>query len=237
MKHQPPQVEDYDSESPTLPTAEKRKRGAKSQTQTPDVDFQQPPSKASKSAGNDEAEELDGVDEGVEEEDGIEEEEEEYDEGEEDGAEQDEEDEEQDEEEEEEEEEEEGKEDVDEPKAHKVIEEFGRAPLDGTPIAEKPLKATPETVLAMAIDAMIKSRPISHDISQKTVNKILEVGYHNIEKLTESSWEERTMVLKDGGYNRYREQGATNLGNLADLVEGKYGECSFHPSSGTSGLS
>ena len=233
MKHQPPQVEDYDSESPTLPTAEKRKRGAKSQTQTPDVDFQQPPSKASKSAGNDEAEELDGVDEGVEEEDGIEEEEEEeeYDEGEEDRAEQDEEDEEQD------EEEEEGEEDFDEPKAHKVIEEFGRAPLDGTPIAEKPLKATPETVLAMAIDAMIKSRPISHDISQKTVNKILEVGYHKIEKLTESSWEERTMVLKDGGYNRYREQGATNLGNLADLVEGKYGECSFHPSPGTSGLS
>lgn len=162
------------------------------------------------------------MEERVEEEDGIgEEDEEEYDEGEEDGAEQDEEEEEQD--------EEEGEEDVDKLKAHKVIEEFGRAPLDGTPIAEKSLKATPETVLAIAIDAMIKSRPISHDISQKTVNKILEVGYHYIENLTESSWEERTMVLKDGGYNRYREQGATNLGNLADLVEGKYGECLFHP--------
>lgn len=26
------------------------------------------------------------------------------------------------------------------------------------------------------------------------------------------------MVLKDGGYNRYREQGATNLGELARFV-------------------
>lgn len=31
------------------------------------------------------------------------------------------------------------------------------------------------------------------------------------------------MVLKDGGYNRYREQGATNLGELAELVLDVYG--------------
>ena len=31
------------------------------------------------------------------------------------------------------------------------------------------------------------------------------------------------MVLKEGGYNRYREQGATNLGELAGLVLDKYG--------------
>lgn len=223
MRHQPPKVEDYESETPNPPTAEKRKRGVKSQAQPADVDTQQPPNKASKSVGKEE------------EQDGVEEEEEEWEDDEGEGDEEDYE--EGDEEEEEEEEEEEGDETtVDKPKARKVVEEFGRGPLDGTTIAEKPLKATPETVLAIAIDAMIKSRPISHDLTQQTVNKILEVGYHDIQKLTESSWEERTMVLKDGGYNRYREQGATNLGNLADLVEGKYGECLFHPVSGTNGL-
>ncbi|PYI01895.1 hypothetical protein BO78DRAFT_411039 [Aspergillus sclerotiicarbonarius CBS 121057] len=74
----------------------------------------------------------------------------------------------------------------------------------------------------MVIDAMLKSRPISHDLSQRAVNKVIEVGYHDIQKLGESSWEERTMVLKDGGYNRYREQGATNLGDLAELINEKY---------------
>lgn len=31
------------------------------------------------------------------------------------------------------------------------------------------------------------------------------------------------MVLKDGGYNRYREQGATNLGELARFVLEDFG--------------
>ncbi|PWY84860.1 hypothetical protein BO70DRAFT_370426 [Aspergillus heteromorphus CBS 117.55] len=74
----------------------------------------------------------------------------------------------------------------------------------------------------MAIDAILKSRPISHDLSQRAVHKVIEVGYHDIRKLGGSSWEERTRVLSDGGYNRYREQGATNLGDLAELVNDKY---------------
>ncbi|PYH83815.1 hypothetical protein BO82DRAFT_372934 [Aspergillus uvarum CBS 121591] len=74
----------------------------------------------------------------------------------------------------------------------------------------------------MVIDAMLKSRPISHDLSQRAVNHLIEVGFHDIRKLSESSWEERAMALKDGGYNRYREQGATNLGKMVELVNDKY---------------
>ena len=70
---------------------------------------------------------------------------------------------------------------------------------------------------------MIKSRPISHDLSQKAVSTLLKAGYHDIKTLEKSTWDERTMVLKDGGYNRYREQGATNLGELAELVLDVYG--------------
>ncbi|PWY85431.1 hypothetical protein BO83DRAFT_351659 [Aspergillus eucalypticola CBS 122712] len=108
------------------------------------------------------------------------------------------------------------------PKLQKVVKEFGRPPLYGTEIAEKGLESSPDTLLAMVMDAMLKSRPISHDLTQRAVNKLIEVGYHDIRKLGESSWEERTMVLKDGGYNRYREQGATNLGDLAEFVNEKY---------------
>ncbi|GCB26885.1 hypothetical protein AAWM_09770 [Aspergillus awamori] len=108
------------------------------------------------------------------------------------------------------------------PKLQKVVKEFGRPPLYGTEIAEGRLESSPDTLLAMVMDAMLKSRPISHDLTQRAVNKLIEVGYHDIRKLGESSWEERTMVLKDGGYNRYREQGATNLGDLAEFVNEKY---------------
>ncbi|KAJ5165831.1 hypothetical protein N7492_006127 [Penicillium capsulatum] len=87
-----------------------------------------------------------------------------------------------------------------------VIGDFGTAPLAGTPIADElPLTDAPETVLAMTLDAMTG-----------------EGGYHDIDTLSNSSWEERTSVLQKGGYNRYREQCATNLGGLAELVRDKY---------------
>ncbi|KAE8351523.1 hypothetical protein BDV28DRAFT_18210 [Aspergillus coremiiformis] len=118
--------------------------------------------------------------------------------------------------------EEEGDNDTDGPKLQKTIDKLGRTPLAGTKIAKDPLTASPETLLAMVMDAMLKSRPISHHLTQRTIAKVIEAGYHDIRKLGDSSWEERTMVLKDGGYNRYREQGATNLGELAELVDAKY---------------
>ncbi|KAE8378758.1 hypothetical protein BDV26DRAFT_291882 [Aspergillus bertholletiae] len=108
------------------------------------------------------------------------------------------------------------------PKVQTAIEKLGRSPLHGTEIAQKPLTASPETLLAMVIDALLKSRPISHELTQRTITKVIEAGYHDIRKLGKSSWEERTMILKDGGYNRYREQGATNLGELAELIDSKY---------------
>lgn len=214
MKHQPPKVEDYNSEdaTPNPAPAEKRKRGSKeykqTQEQTPEIETQQPPSKAAKSEAP--AEDRDAEPE--EQEDNVEagqdgEDDKDF-EGEENKDEQG---------------EEEEQSNIDEPKVHKVIEEFGRALLDRTPLGQETLTAAPETLLAMAIDAMLKSRPISHDLTQRAVSKMIEVGYHEIQTLGKSSWDERTMVLKDGGYNRYREQGATNLGDLAELVDGKYG--------------
>lgn len=105
----------------------------------------------------------------------------------------------------------------------KILNEFGRPPLAGTPLAKEKLSATPEVLLAMVMDAMIKSHPISHDLSQKAINHLIEMGYHDIKTLSSSTWEERAMVLKEGGYNRYREQSATNLGALADFVMDNYG--------------
>jgi hypothetical protein len=40
--------------------------------------------------------------------------------------------------------------------------------------------------------------------------------------LKESTWERRTEVLTEGGYTHYREKMATFLGDLVELVEGRY---------------
>lgn len=105
-----------------------------------------------------------------------------------------------------------------------VTNSYGSLPLSHTPMAEDlRTKPTPDTVLAMVIDALVKSRPISHELSQSTVAGLIEDDYHNIDKLSGTSWEERTDLLSQVGYNRYREQCATNLGNLSDFVLARYG--------------
>jgi hypothetical protein len=105
-----------------------------------------------------------------------------------------------------------------------VADSYGYLPLSHTPMDEAMrMKPTPDTVLAMMIDALVKSRPISHQLAQSTVAGLVEDDYHNIDKLSATTWEERTDLLRQVGYNRYREQCATNLGGLSEFVLDKYG--------------
>lgn len=239
MKYKSPAVEDYETDGSPVPAAEKRKRDHKIHETSDRDDSEQPPNKVSKSASEESSSKNEnkadpnlnskgwnkdnkgkqglGVKTAAkqnqkhDEEDGLEGAEGQF-------------------------EDEEHAKPSESPKVHKIIEEFGRQPLEGTSLAKGPLIASPETVLAMVLDAMLKSRPISHDLSQRAVTELIDEGYHDIKKLGESSWEERTMVLKDGGYNRYREQGATNLGDLADFVNGQYGTHPFLEISNAFGL-
>ena len=105
-----------------------------------------------------------------------------------------------------------------------VISQFGQPPLAGTIIANQShLDASPDTVLAMVLDVIIKSRPISHTLTLKTINHLFDEGYHHIDILATTTWEERTKALREGGYNRYREQCASYLGSLSDIVANRYG--------------
>jgi hypothetical protein len=108
-------------------------------------------------------------------------------------------------------------------KIHKAIIDYGSAPLGRTAVKE-PLKATPETLLAIVLDAMLSSTRISHGLAQQALNAAIDAGYHDITKLSKSTWDERVNVMAKGGYNRYREQTATRLGHLANLIVSKYGK-------------
>ena len=111
---------------------------------------------------------------------------------------------------------------VDQAKLKAIFDAYGVLPLQDSGLV-KVKEATPETILALVYLAMLTSARISHVLAYESVKCLLGAGYHDLEKLKESTWQERTEVLTKGGYTRYREKTATALGELAEFVERKYG--------------
>ena len=111
---------------------------------------------------------------------------------------------------------------VDSKKLQDIISRYGALPLSDIGLS-KATEATPETILAFVLNAMLTSARISHELAYKSAKCLIEAGYHDVHTLKKSSWEERTEVLTKGGYTRYREKTATALGELADFVLDGYG--------------
>ena len=80
----------------------------------------------------------------------------------------------------------------------KILQDHSKSALDTA--LKDPQQSTPETVLAHLFNALISSARISHNIAAGTVEQLLAAGYHNIETLEKSSWQERTEVLTKGRY-------------------------------------
>ncbi|KAI1417251.1 hypothetical protein F5Y13DRAFT_185322 [Hypoxylon sp. FL1857] len=104
------------------------------------------------------------------------------------------------------------------PKIQQVISQYGELPLSQTDLSD-PDKPTPDTILALVLNAILSSTRISHAIAAKTVALVIKAGYHKLDVLKKSTWEERTEVLTEGGYTHYREKTATMMGDLAQLIE------------------
>lgn len=104
-----------------------------------------------------------------------------------------------------------------------LLSKYGTLPLADLGLPD-PSSPSSENVLALVYNAMLTSTRISHELAHKSVKCLIEAGYHDIETLRKSTWEERTEVLTKGGYTRYREKTATGLGELAEFVTEKYGK-------------
>lgn len=111
---------------------------------------------------------------------------------------------------------------IDREKLDRIMSAYGVLPLQDTAVSN-PTKAEPETILAMVYLAMLTSARISHQLAYKSVQCLIEADYHKLDVLKQSTWQERTEVLTKGGYTRYREKTATALGELAELIDQKYG--------------
>ncbi|KAF4309981.1 hypothetical protein GTA08_BOTSDO01938 [Botryosphaeria dothidea] len=86
-----------------------------------------------------------------------------------------------------------------------------------------PTSPTPTTVLAHIINALLSSTRISHDIASRTAAVLIRERYHDLPTLRATTWQQRTEALTEGGYTHYREKTATELGDLAALLDERYG--------------
>ncbi|ROW11290.1 hypothetical protein VMCG_00868 [Cytospora schulzeri] len=107
------------------------------------------------------------------------------------------------------------------PKIQTLLDKYGSLPLSHTTL-EDPTSPTPETLLALLLSAMLSAARISHELAARTTAGVIRAGYHRLETLRGGTWEERTGVLTEGGYTRYREKTATALGDLAEFLASRY---------------
>ncbi|KAL8724052.1 MAG: hypothetical protein Q9166_008161 [cf. Caloplaca sp. 2 TL-2023] len=106
-------------------------------------------------------------------------------------------------------------------KADALLAKYSSLTLSDLGLAH-PSSPSPENLLTLIYYAMLTSARISHELAYKSVKCLIEAGYHDVDSLSKSTWEERTNVLTKGGYTRYREKTATALGDFAELVRTKY---------------
>ena len=110
---------------------------------------------------------------------------------------------------------------VDKSKLDAILGAYGALPLEDSGLVNVN-EAEPKTILALVYLAMLTSARISHVLAYESVKCLLEAGYHDLDKLKQSTWQEKTEVLTKGGYTRYREKTATALEELGEFVDKEY---------------
>lgn len=88
-------------------------------------------------------------------------------------------------------------------KLEALLKQYPDLPLAKTSL-EEPGKATPDTLLALLLYAIFSSTRVSHTIASKTIDLVIKAGYHKIDVLKKTSWQERMEILTEGGLTPYR---------------------------------
>lgn len=108
------------------------------------------------------------------------------------------------------------------PKIQTLLSSYGSTPLSSTALTS-PTTPSASTLLAHLLNALLSSARLSHDLAARTVATVIRAGWHHLDVLKATSWQQRTEVLTEGGYTRYREKTATGLGELVEFLEREYG--------------
>ncbi|WP_267715420.1 endonuclease [Streptomyces sp. CoH17] len=85
------------------------------------------------------------------------------------------------------------------------------------------LKDTPQPLYRLLVLAHLLSARISASIAVAAARALSEAGLRDPRRMAGAGWQERVDALGRGGYRRYDERTATQLGEAADLLTERWG--------------
>ncbi|MFJ8667580.1 endonuclease [Streptomyces sp. NPDC093600] len=89
--------------------------------------------------------------------------------------------------------------------------------------ADVRLKDTPQPLYQLLVLAHLLSARIRAETAVAAARALFAAGMRSPRRMRDASWQERVDALGEGGYRRYDERTATQLGEEAELVLEKYG--------------
>ncbi|MEU9626767.1 endonuclease [Streptomyces luteogriseus] len=85
------------------------------------------------------------------------------------------------------------------------------------------LKDTPQPLYRLLVLSHLLSARIRGSIALATARSLHEAGLRDPRRMVRASWQERVDALGRGGYRRYDERTATQLGEAAGLLNDRWG--------------
>ncbi len=85
------------------------------------------------------------------------------------------------------------------------------------------LKDTPQPLYRLLVLAHLLSARIRGSVAVATARTLQEAGLGDPRRMADADWQERVDALGRGGYRRYDERTATQLGEAAELLSERWG--------------
>ncbi|MGW8744125.1 endonuclease [Streptomyces sp. NPDC055794] len=85
------------------------------------------------------------------------------------------------------------------------------------------LKDTPQPLYRLLVLSQLLSARIRGSIAVATARALYDAGLRNPRRMADADWQERVDALGRGGYRRYDERTATQLGEAAQLLNERWG--------------
>ncbi|MER6210039.1 endonuclease [Streptomyces sp. NPDC001642] len=100
-----------------------------------------------------------------------------------------------------------------------LLDAHGRTYADEAGI---PLRDTPQPLYRLLVLACLLSARIRADIAVAAARELTAAGMRDPRRMAEATWQQRVDALGRGGYRRYDERTATQLGDGAALATQRY---------------
>ncbi|WP_314173485.1 HhH-GDP family DNA glycosylase [Streptomyces winkii] len=84
------------------------------------------------------------------------------------------------------------------------------------------LRDTPSPLYRLLVLSMLLSARIRADVAVASSRALSDAGMKDARRMADATWQERVDALGVGGYRRYDERTATQLGDGAELLLSKY---------------